>query len=176
MTHAQLQDAARKETESVIRLAETLYRRKLGRPEIRFDMRGRTAGMVRFPRAGRPVIRYNPGLLQTEGDAFLKQVIPHEVAHLVAKALHGNTIRPHGPEWRAIMVALGARPERCHDFDTSREPVRRLRRFDYHCGCRTHLLSSIRHKRIMQGTVYRCLACGQPLAAGDVRSTKGGTE
>ena len=175
MTQARLQHTARQETEAVIRLAETLYRRTLVRPEVCFDLRGRTAGMVRFPRAGRPVIRYNPGLLESEGEAFLKQVVPHEVAHLVAKILYGNRIRPHGSEWRQIMVALGANPERCHNFDTSREPVRRVRRFDYHCGCRTHLLSSIRHNRVMRGTVYRCLACGQPLAAGDDSSTNGGT-
>ena len=160
MDAIQLHDAARHATETAIALAERLYGRAFQRPGIRFDLRGRNAGLVLFPDRGRPVIRYNPGLLAAEGDAFLRQVVPHEVAHLVARTLYGPRIKPHGAEWRAVMTDLGAEPARCHAFDTSAEPLRRLRRFDYHCGCRVHRLTSIRHNRATRGAVYRCRACG----------------
>ncbi len=160
MDPTQLHDAARRATEKALALAERLYGRAFHRPAIRFDLRGRNAGLVLFPTRDRPVIRYNPGLLAAEGDAFLRQVVPHEVAHLVARTLHGPRIRPHGAEWRAVMTDLGAEPVRCHAFDTSEEPIRRLSRFDYRCGCRVHRLTSIRHNRAMRGAIYRCRSCG----------------
>jgi predicted SprT family Zn-dependent metalloprotease len=35
------------------------------------------------------------------------EVIAHELAHLAAWAIHGEHIRDHGPEWRALMRKLG---------------------------------------------------------------------
>jgi len=165
MTKTPLFDAAERETERLISRSEQLFRQKIVRPKIRFDIRGRTAGMVRFAPTSIPMIRYNPGLLEKEGKAFLDRVVPHEVAHLVARTLHGDSIKPHGPEWRQVMATLGADPSRCHNFDTSAEPTRRIRRFRYQCGCREHLLSTIRRNRIERGVVYRCRSCGESLSA-----------
>lgn len=134
--------------------------------EIRFDLRGRTAGQVRFCRGQPWVIRYNPVLLRENTDDFLTQTVPHEVAHLIAFACHGPRIRPHGPEWRAVMKYLGAEPQRCHRFDVTGVASRRLREFEYHCGCRNHVLSSIRHNRVLAGYTYLCRRCSAPLRPG----------
>ncbi|HSQ08780.1 MAG TPA: hypothetical protein VLM84_13975, partial [Chromatiaceae bacterium] len=45
-------------------------------------------------------------------------------------------------------------------------PTRRLRRFDYHCACRTHQLSSTRHYRALAGQTYYCIACRDLLRPG----------
>jgi SprT protein len=137
-----------------------------GQAEIRFDLRGRAAGQVRFPADEHPVIRFNPVLLRENGADFLARTVPHEVAHVIAFRLHGPRTRPHGHEWRQVMRVLGADPSRCHSFDTTRSSTRRLRRHLYHCACREHLLTSIRHNRVGAGQTYRCVACGEVLRRG----------
>ncbi|MCO5761185.1 MAG: hypothetical protein EP309_01855 [Gammaproteobacteria bacterium] len=133
------------------------------RVEVRFDLRGRGAGQVRRQPGGTWMVRYNPLLLERHGEDFLARTVPHEVAHIIAFHHHGCHIRPHGPEWRAIMHLLGLPPTRCHDYDVSGLETRRLEHFPYRCGCGQHLLSSIRHHRIQRGQRYLCRACGQAL-------------
>jgi SprT protein len=132
-------------------------------PEIRFDLRGKAAGMVQFPATGNRIIRYNYPLLKRYGEAFINTTVPHEVSHLIARVLYGPRIKPHGIEWKRIMNLFNASPERCHNFDTEQTGGRNMRYFDYRCDCRDHRLSAIRHNRIAQGTVYLCKHCGSQL-------------
>jgi predicted SprT family Zn-dependent metalloprotease len=37
----------------------------------------------------------------------LREVLCHELAHLAVYRLHGGSARPHGPEWRQLMAAVG---------------------------------------------------------------------
>lgn len=138
--------------------------------EIRFDLRGRAAGQARYGTrqgiGGPWIIRYNPVLLRENPDSFIAQTVPHELAHVVAFVRHGHRIRPHGPEWRAIMEQFGAAPERCHRYDLARIPRRATRVFPYHCGCGEHQLSSIRHHRVLAGQTYLCRRCAGPLRPG----------
>jgi SprT protein len=142
--------------------------------EVRFDLRGKTAGQVRIRARGQFLIRYNPDLLKRGGADFLDRTVPHEVAHVLAYHRHGPNIRPHGPEWQRIMRQLGAEPTRCHDFDVSGLSARRLQYFDYHCGCMEHQLSSIRHNKVGKGQRYLCRRCGEPLQHG--RRVKGSAQ
>lgn len=135
-------------------------------PGIRFDLRGRSAGQFRIDSQGRCTIRYNPTLLLRYGEEFLRSTVPHEVAHYLAYRLHGRQIRPHGPEWQALMHTLGADPSRCHDYDVSDLHARRLRYYTYRCGCSEHRLSSIRHNKVQAGTRYLCRRCGETLQPG----------
>lgn len=155
----------------LIAVAEARTRTLLGRIErprieIRFDLRGKSAGQVRICLGGRSLIRYNLELLKRGGGDFLAETVPHEVAHVLAYQRHGPGIRPHGPEWRRIMCALGAEPRRCHDYDVSGLQARTLHYFDYHCGCMAHRLSSIRHNKVAKGQRYLCTHCGEPLRRG----------
>ncbi|NBC47892.1 MAG: hypothetical protein GVY22_07870 [Gammaproteobacteria bacterium] len=136
------------------------------RIELRFDLRGRTAGQVRIRSRSDYLIRYNLELLRRGGADFLERTVPHEVAHVVAHERFGPMIRPHGPEWQRIMRTLGAEPSRCHNYDVTDLGQRRLRRFDYHCSCAEHCLTSIRHNRIVKGQRYYCRRCGEPLRRG----------
>ena len=136
------------------------------RVEIHFDLRGQTAGMVRFTPTGTAHIRYNRDLLKENGEAFIRQIPAHEVAHVASRHIYGRQIRPHGPEWQSVMKALNADPSRCHSFDTRRTRVRRVGRSPYHCQCREHMISSIRVNRIQRGQRYLCRSCGEELRPG----------
>ncbi len=154
----------REETERWIRRAEEICRIDLSPIPVLFDLRGRAAGMYRV-RGGRRTIRYNPHLFAKYFRENLATTVPHEVAHYAADLLHGwRNIRPHGPEWQSIMRAFGIDPRATGQYDLTGIPVRRQRRFTYHCGCRTHLLSTCRHNRVMRGeAVYFCNRCGEQL-------------
>ena len=156
-------EQASQQTRRLLRLAADHYGMPAPRVEIRFDLRGRAAGQASLPARGQPQIRYNPQLLLENGEAFLQRTVPHESAHIIAFRLHGRRIRPHGAEWKAVMALFGADSRRCHDYDVSTVPGRRLTRHPYRCGCREHQLTSIRHNRIQAGQVYLCRACGQEL-------------
>lgn len=45
--------------------------------------------------------------LQNGADELLTEALCHEVAHAAAHELHGHRLKPHGPEWRALMETAG---------------------------------------------------------------------
>lgn len=132
-------------------------------PQIRFDLRGKTAGQVQW-QGRRVVIRYNLDIARRHTERFIATTVPHEVAHLVTVACHGR-VRPHGPEWRRVMGYFGiADPQRCHNFALDESRVRQQRRWPYRCDCRRHDLSTTRHKRAQAGRAsYLCRHCGGAL-------------
>ncbi len=143
---------------------------------IRYDLKGRSAGQVRFPLSCKwnkalPVIRFNESLLKHNEQAFIDEVVPHECAHVVVYQLylnrHGkvkNKPKPHGKEWRTVMMELyRLTPRVTHTFDMAASPQKR---FSYHCACenREHLISLIRHNKVRRGRAnYVCRACGEKL-------------
>ncbi len=62
---------------------------------------------VTYPERG--LIRLNRSLLN-EDRHLLEVVLCHELAHLVIFRRHGKSVRPHGPEWRTLMQAVGFEP------------------------------------------------------------------
>lgn len=60
-----------------------------------------------YPATG--VIALNPALLDAVNGAVAVEVLCHEAAHLAATILGGKHVKPHGPEWRALMAAAGYR-------------------------------------------------------------------
>jgi SprT protein len=147
-----------------LRHAERLFRLGHQPIPVLFDLRGRAAGMYRVVRR-EAVIRYNPYIFARYFEHGLETTVPHEVAHYITDRLYGLAhVRPHGKEWRSVMLALGAEPRATARFDLSGLPLRRQRRFAYRCGCGTHQLSSCRHKRVAAGRVrYHCRSCGGEL-------------
>lgn len=161
-----LMPEARRRTEALLERAQRHFGVRIPPAEVRFDLRGQAAGQVRQAPGRVWQVRYNAALLAREPEAFLAQTVPHECAHLVAFALFGRGVRPHGQEWHGIMRYFGADPRRCHSFAVDDLRTRQLRRFDYHCTCRTHQLTSTRHYRAQAGQTYYCVACRGPLAPG----------
>src|SRR5699024_10015094 len=110
-------------------------------------------------------IRINAALLQSHLREMLDVTVPHEVAHVAIHRRYNRgrvRVRPHGPEWKALMQAFGVSDETCHHLPVT--PSRQLRGVRYACGCdEPAWLTSIRHRRAQNGTVYRCRRCGERL-------------
>ena len=83
--------------------AETRLGRTFPRPQVHCNMRGRAAGSARLQTWE---LRFNPALYQANQQAFLREVVPHEVAHLLVYALWGegrgkSRVLPHGRQWQS---------------------------------------------------------------------------
>jgi SprT protein len=128
--------------------------------EVCFNLRGIAAGQIH---TAANLLRYNLPMAERQLDAFLKTTIPHEIAHAVCQKLYGRRVRPHGPEWQRICVALGGDGKRCHSFTSAR--TRRVHRLPYRCSCRSWDLTVIRVNRIQRGVRYHCRKCGESLQA-----------
>jgi len=164
MFETALQKEVEQLTLQLLKSAGEHYGKDPGKVELKFDLTGKTAGMALFPRRAKPIIRLNALLLIENQEDFLKRTVPHEVAHIIARGFFGKRIKPHGAEWREVMQLFGAEASRCHSYDVSRSTRRTLKRFSYHCECRTHQLSSIRHNRALNGQCYVCVHCKKQLA------------
>lgn len=140
--------------------AEAFYLKSFQRPEVSLNLRGRSAGVAELQKNR---LRFNPVLLEENQSAFLAEVVPHEVAHLLAWQLHGRGIRPHGREWQAIMSQVFAlQPRTTHSFDVTRAAQQG---YIYQCGCKgkQHALTLRRHNKIRRGHQYACRHCGSLL-------------
>lgn len=154
------QQRVRERTGDYIQRAAELFERDFDHIEVRFDLRGRAAGMFVF-RHGLRYIRYNPWIFAKYFDDNLATTVPHEVSHYIIAELYGcRGVRPHGPEWKALMHCFGADPSVTADFDLSGIPQRRERRHLYRCHCREHQLTTRKHNTIVRGRYYyACRHC-----------------
>ena len=102
-------------------------------------------------------IKFNRTLLLENSDEFIRQVVPHELAHLIVYQVFGR-VKPHGQEWQAVMTQLFNLPaDTCHQFDV--ESVQG-KMFAYQCECQTHYLTIRRHNRIQRDKIaYLCRKC-----------------
>lgn len=146
--------------------AQSIWNRVFDLPLLEFDLVGRCAGRA-YGRENR--ISLNPVLLLQNQADFIVQTVPHEIAHLLTHTIFRGQgrIRPHGPEWKSVMHALGLRPIRCHNYDTtnarmrSLSPGRQERRFSYACACRIVQEPTRTHLRLQRGEIWsRCTFCG----------------
>ncbi len=133
---------------------------KLGRnypePKLSYTQRGTSAGTAWLESYE---IRLNPVLLLENSEAFIEEVVPHELAHLLVWK-HFGRVAPHGKEWKWMMEnVLGVPARRTHQFEL--QSVRR-NTFPYRCKCQEHQLTVRRHNRVVRGeAVYRCVHCGE---------------
>lgn len=137
---------------------------KLGRhypePVLVYQQRGTSAGTAWLEKNE---IRLNPVLLLENQQAFIDEVVPHELAHLLVWK-HFGRVAPHGKEWKWMMESvLGVPALRTHRFKL--DSVRK-NTFPYRCQCQQHQLTVRRHNRVMRGeATYRCVRCGDVLVA-----------
>lgn len=156
MTPLQSQVIAK--VEQCIKIANQRLNKRLPMPVVNFTQRGRIAGSARLQGWE---IRFNPVLLQENPQAFLDEVVPHEVAHLVVFKRFGR-VRPHGREWQVVMQEIFSVPPRTtHRMDVSSVQGTT---YPYRCQCQAHQLTVRRHNKVQRGeTQYRCRRCTQPL-------------
>lgn len=151
-------------TEAWIDRAGQLLGLSLAPVPVLFDLRGATAGMFRA-RGRECWIRFNPWIFAKHFDDNLHVTVPHEVAHYAVHCQrHRRRVRPHGPEWQRVMRGFGLPPEVTFKLDLAGVPVRRQQRHAYRCACRDHEVSTVRHKRMLEGRArYLCRYCDAPL-------------
>lgn len=124
--------------------------------EIRFNLKGLVGGYA-GKKDGIYYIRINTEMGMSN-DGFVDEVVTHEFAHIVTMIKYPYA-SGHGSEWKLVMLKLGARPNRCHNFRAT--PARKTKKFDYSCpACkRSYELGAKRHNKSM--TYFK--ACGRTL-------------
>ena len=95
----------------------------LGPIKIKFDLIGRCAAMAntwdKEEKQQGNVIRINEEYLVKNTEEFIKQIIPHEVAHLIANTKWQRRVK-HGLAWQSIMIRVfELTPDRCHQFEAA---------------------------------------------------------
>ena len=141
--------------------AERLLKRRFPRPEVSFKLKGKSAGTAHLQQNR---LRFNPVLLAENPEAFIREVVPHEIAHLLCFQLYGagKQIKPHGLQWQAIMRNVFNLPPRAsHNFDISSVTGKT---FTYQCQCGPVELTLRRHNKVQRGeSRYLCRQCRQVL-------------
>lgn len=136
--------------------------------EIKFTLRGVTAGTYTFSRTTlAPIsINYQLGIAEVNGFEKFKETIIHECAHAIANFKYKRNVG-HNTTWKYICHSMGGNPTRCHNHELPEEVIRKnhVEDYKYKCKCKVHLLSAIRHKRASRndGGMYRCTICKTPL-------------
>jgi SprT protein len=152
--------------EACYQQAETFFKRPFKRPVVSLKLRGQKAGVAHLHENK---LRFNAQLYQQNTEDFLRQTVPHEVAHLVAHQLFGGRIQPHGQEWQMIMQGVyELKPLRCHSYEVKR---REVTRYLYRCPCaEVFPFTAQRHGLVRQGRRYLCRRCNQALVfSGETR-------
>jgi len=163
MTLKELQLEITAQTLACWQQAEEFYKIELPVVEIKFDLTGRTAGEAHFREkafGGWDLkLRFNLNIAEMQLEDFLKETVPHEVAHLVTVFQFQSP--GHGKHWQNVMRECFniVEPTRCHNYKTNSA----RRTFIYKCSCREHEITSIIHNRIKKGRKYYCKGCKTPL-------------
>lgn len=100
-----------------IAVAEQHYKQKFEFPEIRYDIKNHVGGTAN---AGSWLIRLNLILLVENEEHFIKQIVAHEMAHLINRQVNtvpGKKLMPHGKEWKSVMALLGIPANVTHSYD-----------------------------------------------------------
>lgn len=149
--------------------------RRLGFEEIHyeynFSLNGKCGGKFSYRRniygdVYDARLHFNLLMMKQDPEKYLKVVVGHEVAHMVAECIGGNRYKEagHGPEWKYVMKVFGLEPKRTHDFDVSETSglvLRKTKRHPVTCGCTTHMITSQRRTKIVNGAKYTCKSCGE---------------
>lgn len=115
-------------------------------PRLRRTL-GRTRVDARRVRLNLELARADP--------ALLREVLCHELAHIVVYERHGRDARPHGPEWRDLMKRAGCQPDtRVAQRGSARGRAGRRRRYEHVCPVCQHARFAAR----LMGR-WRCKSC-----------------
>ncbi len=147
-----------------IECAKGLFQKKFPPINILFDLKGRAAGMYKIDK-GTKKIRFNPYHFAKYPEENFNETIPHEVAHYIVDQVYGiRNVRPHGTEWKALMLKFGVEPKRTFSYSLDGIPTKIHKRHTYTCGCSQFEITTRRHNMIEQGKAeYCCRQCGSKI-------------
>lgn len=123
--------------------------------KILTNLRGTRAGVINTTSE---TVRLNGDLFKKYPEFITDEVLIHEVAHYVTNKLYGY-VKPHGVQWKMVASRLGIpNPKATHSMPVSK--AKEYRRIRYVCDCSSHMLTAIRHNRILNGqSEYYCRKC-----------------
>ena len=155
-----MQDTIKTQVEETLAKAEEVYKTSFNRIPIDFTLTGKSAGRFHCKNTNNGEVKeaklsFNLSMAILNKDNFKSTVI-HEIAHYIARVKHGTKVH-HGPEWKAIMMKLGADPKRCHDYEMPADVLAKTP-YKYFCGCQFHYLSARKHT---SGNKQFCRICKQ---------------
>jgi len=139
-----------------IKLAETNFGITMPQVQVRFDLKGRVAGMAGYQYSFKTgpcnfYLRFNVTHMSLGGQSWehiLNDTVPHEVAHTVCQAFpkHG---RAHDAGWKNVCRILGGNGNRCYKAEEAPEAVAVQRPYAYTTST-GHLVavSPIIHRKI----------------------------
>lgn len=121
--------------------------------DLRFDLRGRSAGQA-IRKGNTYSIRLNTNI---NHDHILNDTIPHELAHIIC--MYTGWDKGHGKIWKTICQTLGGTGNRCHSEEVTL--ARKVKKFSYTTTCgQVITVSTTRHNKIQNGTVYKIPSTG----------------
>jgi SprT protein len=109
---------------SCLDIAAKEYKRDFEMPVIRYDVRNTDGGLAYHQLW---LIRLNLILCYENEKHFIDTTVPHEVAHLVARAVYndrvlaetGKRMRPHGKEWKEVMSLFELEAKVTHQYSVA---------------------------------------------------------
>ena len=144
-------EQVRAKVAELILRANRLYNIQMPSVDVRFDLRGKSAGEAGYRVFGQFYVRFNVDMIANDSwEKILNDTVPHELAHVVC--FFRNTDNGHGAAWRQVCRALGGTGERCH-----KEAVTYAKGRTYYYRTtvgKIVALSQVRHRRVQQGQVY----------------------
>lgn len=136
----------------VLKLAQERYDVDFNHVQIRFDLKGRSAGQA-YMKSGVLGMRFNCDMLTREAfDHVLNATVPHEVAHLVC-FVKKHLGKGHDAGWERICIALGGSGATRHQEDVV---YGKGNTYEY-CTTNGHKVrvGNKHHRYIQQGGVLR---------------------
>ncbi|WP_172378293.1 SprT-like domain-containing protein, partial [Gilliamella apicola] len=98
--------------------ANQLLNTEYKEPKIVYKPKGSIAGSAIL---NRWEIQLNTTMLCENGEKFIEEVVPHELAHLITFQIYGK-VKPHGKEWQYIMSEIMKQPPKVtHNFNFKRK-------------------------------------------------------
>lgn len=157
---AQIQ-AIQAKVQQCIQAAEAKFGITMPAVQIRFDLRGRAAGMAGVQsnyQGGRTFyLRFNVKHMQLGGQTWehlLNDTVPHEVAHTVCQAFP-KFGRNHDAGWKRVCLALGGNGRRCYGEDDAPEAIAANRPYVYiTTNGSTVRVTKVIHSKIQMGHSY----------------------
>ena len=133
----------------VIALGNKVLGVTLPKVDIRFDLKGRAAGMAggtrSFMQAGATnlYVRFNVDHMRLGGQSWehlLNDTVPHELGHSYCQAFP-QLGRNHDAGWKRVCVALGGNGSRCYKQEEAPEAVAKAKPYALHYIYWTHCCS-----------------------------------
>lgn len=122
-----------------------------------FFPKGNTAGWARYRKVNGKTfynLEFNVAAIELHWEDTYLDTIPHEIAHIVTRFIHGSGVSSHGPEWKRIARKLGCSGERTHSLTLPRaksKPKKQSKQLYISDGGTECVVGPRQHKNIQSG-------------------------